>query len=265
MRHIPSSTIAQILYTRPVRLEFDRLVEELDDALPEAVLLEALPGSGLAIFRLDGSTVLLSLARRPGGGHEACLSASVSPAAEPGMAEAAITQRGAAMCGMIVERIQDRHAPDAVAWHKLPGMVTPERLEALLAEVPTVQELAPLSKAQTCLPPLAPVNKAEPPPEPAVAKAVTGNEPLRAALYPDGPPWQAAAAPANVNAVPMRLAIHTMNTTLILVSLPVGAAMLTYSLLRGEDLRMTSRALVLTGLGMIVMESRFGQALLALI
>ncbi|TKA95160.1 hypothetical protein FAZ78_18330 [Cereibacter changlensis] len=65
--------------------------------------------------------------------------------------------------------------------------------------------------------------------------------------------------------MPMRLAIHTMNTTLILVSLPVGAAMLTYSLLRGEDLRMTSRALVLTGLGMIVMESRFGQALLALI
>lgn len=66
---------------------------------------------------------------------------------------------------------------------------------------------------------------------------------VRAALYDpvDGP--NPPAGPS----VQMRLAVHAMNGTLIAVAAPVGAAVMTYSLLRGEDMRLTARALTLCG------------------
>ena len=46
----------------------------------------------------------------------------------------------------------------------------------------------------------------------------------------------------------LRLATHAFNATLILIWVPLGAAALTYSLLRGEDMKLSSRLMVLTGL-----------------
>ncbi|SER52288.1 hypothetical protein SAMN04490244_101358 [Tranquillimonas rosea] len=48
--------------------------------------------------------------------------------------------------------------------------------------------------------------------------------------------------------VPLKLAIYTMNTSLMLVSLPVGAGMLTYNLLKGGSINATGRVMALTGL-----------------
>lgn len=46
--------------------------------------------------------------------------------------------------------------------------------------------------------------------------------------------------------IQLRIAAHTFNTTQIMVSLPVGAAMMTYSVLRGEDIRLSARAMAIT-------------------
>ncbi|MCC7320490.1 MAG: hypothetical protein IT542_05855 [Rubellimicrobium sp.] len=65
---------------------------------------------------------------------------------------------------------------------------------------------------------------------------------IRAALYdplPDDRPRH--------DSVPIRLAAHTMNATLMMVSLPIGASVMTYSLLRGENLRLSARAMALLG------------------
>lgn len=43
----------------------------------------------------------------------------------------------------------------------------------------------------------------------------------------------------------MRLAVHAMNTTLTIAFPPVGVMVMTYSFLRGESMRLTSRCLVL--------------------
>jgi len=56
-----------------------------------------------------------------------------------------------------------------------------------------------------------------------------------------------------------------MNTTLIMVSLPVGGALLTYSVLRGEDMRLTGRAMALTGLALGLMQTSVGLQLIAMI
>lgn len=268
MRDTSISTIAQLLYTRPLHLDFALLVGELNSALGKIEADEqsfSWDCDDVALFDLDGARVILSLDRAPGSGHDACLSVSAGPA--PGAdVDSPILRRTSAMCRMIVDRLQTRYPTDAVVWHHLGGAMTPDRLDLLLAEVPSARDLEPLTKAQLRFPPLAPVN----PPEiandhPDLPRRRSGNEAVRAALYPEGAPWDAVVQPANENATPMRLAIHTMNATLILVSLPVGAAMMTYSLLRGEDLRRTSQVMVLTGLGVVFTQSAFGQSLLAMI
>ena len=83
---------------------------------------------------------------------------------------------------------------------------------------------------------------------------------LRAALYPP------ETAPAvNAQASPqMRLAVHSMNATLIMVALPIGAARMTYSVLRGDNLRLTARTLVATGFASTLLHSPLGQQMVAL-
>lgn len=71
------------------------------------------------------------------------------------------------------------------------------------------------------------------------------------------------AAPEKPSAQ-MRLAVHAMNATLIVVYAPLGAALMTYSLLRGEDIRLTARALTLVGGMSLFLGSPLGHSLIAL-
>ncbi len=77
---------------------------------------------------------------------------------------------------------------------------------------------------------------------------------IRAALYP--PEEEVEDQRPSTQ---MRLAVHAMNATMIVVLLPVGAAMMTYSILRGEDMRRSGRMMALTGLVLAAGQSQFGQ------
>lgn len=52
--------------------------------------------------------------------------------------------------------------------------------------------------------------------------------------------------------VPLRVATHAISLSLVATALPIGAAMLTYNLLKGEDLRATARLTTLTGLALAI-------------
>lgn len=69
---------------------------------------------------------------------------------------------------------------------------------------------------------------------------------IRDALYPPEPEGPARAKEPLVR----RLTLYTFNTTLLMVSLPVGAALLTYNVLGREDSKVTARVFALTGIGM---------------
>lgn len=58
----------------------------------------------------------------------------------------------------------------------------------------------------------------------------------------------------------LRLATHAITLTLVATALPVGAAMMTYNLLRGEDIRATAHMTTLTGLGLAVLAGNPGLA-----
>ncbi len=71
----------------------------------------------------------------------------------------------------------------------------------------------------------------------------TATQALREALC--APPESAPDAPATQGQRNrLRLAIHAMNTTMTIAYPPVGAMVMTYSILRGESMRLTSRCLV---------------------
>ncbi|MBC2835875.1 hypothetical protein [Paragemmobacter straminiformis] len=63
---------------------------------------------------------------------------------------------------------------------------------------------------------------------------------VRAALYADSVGSDAVTTPASAQ---LRLASHAMNATLVVVAFPVGAALTTYSLLRGGNMRLSAQAM----------------------
>lgn len=87
---------------------------------------------------------------------------------------------------------------------------------------------------------------------------------LREALYPVEDPAQAEAEAKPVYSTQMRLAAHTMNATLIVVYAPLGAAVMTYSLLRGEDMRLSGRVMALVGTFLALSNSPIGQTMAAM-
>lgn len=56
--------------------------------------------------------------------------------------------------------------------------------------------------------------------------------------------------------LPQRMLVHVLNTTMIAVAPPVGAALATYSCLRGESMRATATAMVMTGFSLFAMAMR---------
>jgi len=52
--------------------------------------------------------------------------------------------------------------------------------------------------------------------------------------------------------LPLRIAAQSINLSLIVTALPIGAAALTYNVLRGEDMTFTARLTTLTGLALAV-------------
>lgn len=82
---------------------------------------------------------------------------------------------------------------------------------------------------------------------------------LRDALYLADP--DAAPAPLSTQ---LRLTAHALNATLILVWAPLGVAVMTYSLLKGEDMKLSARMMVLTGLFATALGGPIGQNILTI-
>jgi hypothetical protein len=83
---------------------------------------------------------------------------------------------------------------------------------------------------------------------------------IRAALY-DPTEMEIDDRPSAVT----RITATAMDTTLIVVCLPVGAAMLTYHVLRGGEMRHSAHAVALTGLFLALAKTPLGQQMFGVI
>jgi len=235
----PVSAIAQLMFAHPPLFNFARLVSELHaglqvDGAPAGTL--TWDCDDVAILDLGSVRFVMALALAPEVPFAACLTLSVGPCAlaETPTADRAATLCADAACLRIARRISRHATPDLVRWHQVDGPVTTATIDALLATA------APLPG-----PPPAP------PPGPPVSNAT---------FFETGPrPARPQVAPASV---PMRLAAHAMNATLLVVALPVGAALVACTLLGLGNPRLSARAIALTGAMMGFFHSGLADPLL---
>jgi hypothetical protein len=82
---------------------------------------------------------------------------------------------------------------------------------------------------------------------------------VRQALYPPE-----AAPETPVYSTQMRLAAHCLNATLIVVWPPLGAAVMTYAVLRGENMQMSARLMAVAGTFFAIAHSPIGQGMMAM-
>lgn len=267
------STIAELLFLDAPNLNFARLVSDLDTVLARFRDLDrhlTWDYEDIASFDMPGTRITLATSENPRPGVALSLTLSVGPSHLPPRLNATPQRqeqpmRHDALCSRLVERVRARLDADAVMWHECEGVVTADVLDRLAYAPPGL----PHRKAPDH-PIFATVDEAQVDALCGHGFNVANDRPdlplprnpelarLRTALYPAKEPEV-----PHLTSPQMRLAAYSMNATLIVVSLPIGAALMTYSVLRGDNMRLTSRALVATGFASSLMQSQFGQQMVA--
>jgi hypothetical protein len=219
----------------------------------------------------------------PHGAARLMISAGPRP---DGPACATDPDRHEQMCQMIADRLKTRFSPKRMAWHQVTGPVTVDLIDDLFDRLPGYDPSRRLDQSRLrtatdrvlrAFPEMAnsaPVTFAEKSQALKTARAERAQAEIKRAarkrrdakpvppaanILPDLPAPQASelsrvrdalyAAPAHAQSpsrTRMRLAAHTMDTTMILVCLPVGAAMLTYSVLKGGSVTASARMMAIT-------------------
>ncbi|MGZ9809582.1 hypothetical protein ACXN5S_03880 [Pseudoroseicyclus sp. H15] len=273
-QHQYRSKVAQFLYHRPDAVAFHTLCEALLTVLERQMGCSARVemGARRAVFFLPELTVHLDYAPAINGPWQSALTLWIdSTPGEDGSTGAAAPHLGA-IRGLLISAVNAGNAPHKLVRHEMEGPASDEVLQQLQdalsaspsPSAPSSAHVVPMRPAapaatrretgdEAATPgarvALAPANK-----EPTLDNASRQKaEELRDALYVNG---EAEEAPSTV----LRLAAHTINASVMVIALPVGASLMVYSCLRGEDLTLSARAMAVTGMavGLMKMAPEFG-------
>ena len=301
MAHIGHSTIAQLLFADQNTLDFARIVSELDAGLSRmrgGDVRIAWDCDDLVSFDLPDTRILLAWAEvgphRIGG----CLTVSVGP--NPATTCPSDKNEYDLLCSRLVDRVLTRFDPAAVLWCQLEGAVDADVVDELSESIPELSgtwppvesileglsrtdlqiatqqggtRRAPVIGHRAAPTPPGPPKVAAAPAEPAAEPSLVAvnDQPdlplprdaelarLRTALYPEGEQTDVV-----VYSTQMRLAAHCMNATLIVVWAPLGAAVMTYSLLKGENMQLSSRLMAVAGTFFALAHTPVGQSMVAM-
>lgn len=296
MSTLVQTTIAQVLFEPGSALNYARIVTELEGVLqrlkPEQ-LVTTWDCDDLVFFDLAETRIALGFTDLTTGSSSTCLTVAVGPRSDA----VAVDSGFDVLCSRIVERLQARFLPVATLWHQVAGPITADALDALSDSLPGGEALLPpvgglvgslwetAAAAEAAQAPNRVVGRwAEPEPEddlnPEPRGLVTAILPDFARAANDMAPaalqrparlrrMQAALDPAaeadggERMSAQMRLAVHALNATLIFVWMPFGAAVMTYSLVKGEDMRLSARLMALTGTFLAFAHSPFAHSVAA--
>ena len=135
-----------------------------------------------------------------------------------------------------------------------PKAATPDRSTGAAARIRLARRILPNARPAA---PVLPANSLPDLPHPMVEHAAR----IRDALYTDEH-GQALFGPDGKAPTVERLTLYTLNASLLIAAAPVGAALLTYNALGRESLKLTSRAVALTGFAVALSHSAIGASLL---
>ena len=288
MTDLGLSTIAQLLFPHEQSIDFARTVAELEGVLsrlqPHQVRI-AWDCDDFVCFDIPGTRIQLAWSEVDRRGYKACLSVSVGPGE---MAARGVHED---MCSRLVDRIQTRFDPVAVLWCQAEGVIGADVIDELLDTLPHLGTILPeidsLVAALTEQEARLSARGGEAEPEPKLAKPIAAKPiadqpvadkplPVAANDQPDLPlprdpdllNIRRALYPDDESGLPyttqMRLAVHCLNATLILIWAPMGAALMTYSILRGEDMRLSARVMAVTGTLLALAHSPVGMTVAAM-
>ncbi|NAZ35549.1 hypothetical protein [Rubellimicrobium sp. CFH 75288] len=299
---LPRTTIGQLVYPEPPRLNFARLVSDLHAALSGCGVQDralAWDHDDVAIIDVGGSRVALSLAEDLGRCKGAAITVTTGFGLDDRGGDTRLAQRQAVLARLIAGRIAERFPPAETIWTDSPEIATSDlfdRLNDALAQRLDAEEsertrrktrersnrarrlrepadVEPiLARLERRLASRAAADQArregrEPPSPEADAGAggETAPPPLRSGWLEAAEVRETLAAlrADNRPSAPLRLAGHMMDATLMVVALPVGAAMMTYGLVRGGDVYRSGRMLALCGIGMVALEGLGGPGIVS--
>ena len=298
------STIAQLLYPDRQTPDFARIVAELDAVLRSrrsGDVQITWDCDDIVTFDLAETRILLAWSETEKRGVGGCLTVSVGP--NPlAMGRPSKSDHGI-LCSRLVERIQGRFDAPGVLWRQVAGPVGSDYVDSLTDNLPVVggTYLPPIDSILETLS-RADLRRAGVSAKPPHPRSVRAPELSRMAMEPASPSGRAAnriavlgfgeaandqpdlplqqdaeltrlrcalypvekAADEVAYSTQMRLAAHCMNATLILVWAPLGAAVMTYSVLKGENMRMSARMMAVSGTLFAVAHSPVGQTVAAM-
>lgn len=274
------STIAQLLYPNEAAVDFARIVAEME------TVLTRLRGDALEVtwdcddvvcFDTTETRILLSSTEYGRSGQDACLTIAIGPMHENTSPVSEELVNHQALCSRLVERIQRRNPPTGIIWRELDGVVDAETSDEFVELLPvTAPNLPPVDSildhvVRTDLFKTAPLQgdlQAETPfrrtkvARRNLQRRGYSREEMQSRLRHTFARPQPAPRPAY--STQMRLTAHCFNAALILVYPPVGAAVMTYSLLKGEDLKLSARLMSVAGTIFAVAQTPFGHTVAAM-
>ena len=250
------SVIAELTFIEAPPINFARLVADLDSVLARLHTKNrqlTWDCEDVAIFDMPGTRIALAYNDSPRAAVAATLTLSVGPSQVAALAggDAPIPAQHGVLCSKLVERVQARLKPDAIVWHETDAVVTVEVIDSLSTPTPLARPRPAADHPIYTAPDISGVDESYArghqgsymrPQRPPLRHHDRDLTRLRAALYP---PVDKTQVPKTSNQ--MRLAAHAMNASLITVSLPLGVAVLGYGLIKGDNMRLTARMMVLTG------------------
>lgn len=259
------TTIGQLVYRSMPPIDFGKLTADLDAALvgcDAGRLSHALERDGLAIIDIGGSRVGISLAK--GLDRKGAAAVTVTVGHGPFSAgDLTLARRQSVLARLIAQRIAASFPPLETVWTETPEITTTDtfqRLREELIERRRVQAELRDARAEarrSYAPPMeaADVSRMFARFEATLDARRSGRGELALAGIPVGALAMEAPPPAPDRSRPLlRLAAHMMDATLMVIALPVGVAMMVYSLSRGGDVNTSARAMALSGLGLGVLH-----------
>lgn len=270
------STIAQLLCYQSLPVNFAKLIGEVDSILERYLdfpLKVTWDCDTVASFDQTGTRVLLAWTEHPGHGLSGVLTLSVGPS--PLSGKPVMRPDHEALAMRLTDHLSQRTQSISILWHRMACHMTPEWVDLLIDALPPdlpEMEAADADLTQSKQGKVVPLEHARLPKTTLVASRLVGTQTthrpterslpmdpdlirLRAALYEEEDDEKPSAQ--------MRLAVHAMNATLIMVWMPLGAAVMIHGMVRGEDMRLASRLMVLTGSVGALLQTPMGQNVVA--
>jgi len=266
------TTVGQLFYSTRPSLNFSRLVADLDAALAGCGAGDrktTLERDGIAVIDAGSSRIAVALSENLDTAGATAITVTVGFGPEED-GDARLARRQSVLARMIADRLSARSAPAETIWSESQEIATPEFLERSIEDLAVrrralredaLQQVHPREWLPTCF-----VGSEDIPR--LVARVEATLDARRTGWERNGGPsaepelplvdlagLDEVAAEARPPSSALRLAAHIIDATLMVLLLPVGAAMMVYSLTRGANLTNSARALAVTGVAIGTVHS----------